>query len=271
MNAPAPHPSAAEAQAHRRKPALWGVALLLGCLAMFAWQTMLLFDLRREQTSLRAAAATLDSVRQENTELQRLRAVAESAQADQKELLEVEKLRAEVEQLQAASRDLPALRTENQRLLAERATAAASAGVVTEVDPFAEAKNRAQRINCISNIKQICLAARLWEKAHPDVHALPGNFLVMSNELNTPKILTCAGDTTRTKANSWQEFDGSSVSYELLSPGVDIQDPSVVYVRCLIHFNVGLVDGSAQQLDPANHRIEKVDGKFKMITLGAQQ
>jgi len=270
MNPPAQHLSASVPQSPRRKPALWGIALLLGCLAMFVWQTVLLFDLRREQTSLRAAAASLGTLREENAELKRLQAAAESASSEQKEELEVKKLREEVDQLQTAAMNLPLLRAENQRLQAERSAAAAKAGVAAEVDPFAEGKSRAQRINCISNIKQICLAARIWENVHRDLHVLPDSFLVMSNELNTPKILTCSGDTSRTKANSWREFDGSSVSYELVTPGADIQDPAVVYVRCSIHFNVGLVDGSAQQLDPASHRIDKVEGKFKIINLGTQ-
>ena len=73
----------------------------------------------------------------------------------------------------------------------------------------------------------------------------------------------------RTRANSWQEFDGSSVSYELLSPGVGVNDPSVVYVRCPICNNVGLTDGSAHQLSPGTH-VQKVDGKFKILWGNAQ-
>ena len=87
----------------------------------------------------------------------------------------------------------------------------------------------------------------------------------MKNELSTPKILTCAADTARIRANDWPEFAGSSVSYELCSPGADPRDPDVVYVRCPICNNVGMVDGSAQQLAP-NIRVEKVDGKFKIIS-----
>ena len=92
----------------------------------------------------------------------------------------------------------------------------------------------------------------------------------MSNELSSPKILTCPADTARIQAASWLGFDGNSVSYELLSPGVPEGDPSIVYVRCPIHHNVGLLDGSAQQLDPAVHRIEKVDGKYKIVRVNAQ-
>ena len=88
----------------------------------------------------------------------------------------------------------------------------------------------------------------------------------MSNELNTPKILTCSADKARTRAASWQEFDGSSVSYELLSPGADERDPAIVYVRCPIHNNAGLVDGSVQMLGES-FSVQKVDGKFKIVRL----
>jgi hypothetical protein len=134
--------------------------------------------------------------------------------------------------------------------------------VPVEEDPFAESRDRAMRINCISNIKQIGLAARMWANDHQDI--LPANFQTMSNELSSPKVFTCSADTARQGAANWQEFDGSSVSYEMLSPGAPETDPSVVFVRCPIHNNVGLVDGSAQQLPPS-WRVGKVDGKFKIV------
>ena len=270
MNDPKAHPPAA-APLHRRPGrALLGGALLLGCLAAFVWQTTRLLDLRRENAAFRAATAGLDKLREENAELPGLRTAMQEAERARKEKEELEKLRAEAGPLLAVAQELPALRSESQRLQAERAAAAAKAGVVAEVDPFAEAKGRAQRISCISNIKQICLAARLWENDHPELHVLPASFLMMSNELNSPKILTCTADTARTRANSWQEFDVSRVSYELLSPGVGMGDPSVVYVRCPIHNNVGLTDGSAQQLGQAD-RVEKVDGNFKIVRANAPQ
>ncbi|HYV29618.1 MAG TPA: hypothetical protein VEO53_00695, partial [Candidatus Binatia bacterium] len=224
-----------------------------------------LLELRRENATLRSATADLDQLRRENAELQRLQAVAQEAERAQKQQEELARLRAEVAQLRGAAQELPALRAESQRLQAERAAAAAKAGVAMELDPFAEAKGRAERIACINNIKQIGLCARMWANDHKDI--MPADFLTMSNELNSPKILTCPGDTARKPAANWLEFDGSSVSYELLSPGVPEGDPNIVLVRCPIHFNVGLLDGSAQQLSVTDHRIEKVDGKFKIIRI----
>ena len=262
---PADNGQAADASMTRRKvPALLFCATLLACLIALTMQTLRMFELRRENAALRVATASLDQLRLDNAELERLRAAARQAEGAQKEQEELEKLRAEVDQLRAIAQELPALRAESQRLAAERAEAAAKAGVVAEVDPFAEATRRAQRLSCIHNIKQICLAAIVWAHDHQTA-SLPADFLTMKNELPTPKILTCAADTARIRANDWPEFDGSSVSYELLSPGADPRDPDVVYVRCPICNNVGKVDGSAQQLAP-NTRVEKVDGKFEIIS-----
>lgn len=87
---------------------------------------------------------------------------------------------------------------------------------------LAAAKRKAQRINCISNLKQIGLAYRIWEGDNNDRfpmlvssssggaqeyiwsgNAGPANFnsayvaynySCMSNELSTPKIIVCPAD-----------------------------------------------------------------------------
>ena len=81
---------------------------------------------------------------------------------------------------------------------------------------LAKAKARAQRINCTNNLKQIGLSFKQWALDNNDrypmvvsssdggsapITALPANreyeltFRVMSNELNTPKILACTSDS----------------------------------------------------------------------------
>jgi prepilin-type N-terminal cleavage/methylation domain-containing protein len=92
---------------------------------------------------------------------------------------------------------------------------------------LAAAKRKAQRINCVSNLKQDGIAFRLWEgdngdrypmavstlyngakdriythgndpaTAPPAGYGITNVFTVMSNELSTPKILFCPSDTTR--------------------------------------------------------------------------
>jgi hypothetical protein len=92
--------------------------------------------------------------------------------------------------------------------------------------------NGRQRIDCISNLKQIGIAYRLWEGDNNDKYPMAvsvtnggamelvatGNvaacFRVMSNELSTPKILICPEDTYRVWATNFSTgFDNSHISY----------------------------------------------------------
>jgi prepilin-type N-terminal cleavage/methylation domain-containing protein len=92
---------------------------------------------------------------------------------------------------------------------------------------LAAAKRKAQRINCVSNLKQVGLSFRLWEGDNGDKYPMSvlfaqggaqdfvyqGStapsvkynmgviFMVMSNELSTPKILTCPSDTKNYATN----------------------------------------------------------------------
>ena len=98
--------------------------------------------------------------------------------------------------------------------------------------------SKAPRIVCVNNLRQICLAYRIWEGDNGDKYPMgvsvtnggsmelvaTGNvvqsFLVMTNELSTPKILFCPADTTRTMANSFASPVGNSnISYFV---GVDV-------------------------------------------------
>jgi prepilin-type processing-associated H-X9-DG protein len=81
---------------------------------------------------------------------------------------------------------------------------------------LAKAKAKAQRINCVSNMKQIGLGTRIWSNdrggrypweidppegtrgSGPD--ELENHFGVMSNEFSNPKILTCPSDGAKNRA-----------------------------------------------------------------------
>jgi prepilin-type N-terminal cleavage/methylation domain-containing protein len=92
---------------------------------------------------------------------------------------------------------------------------------------LAKAKARAQRIQCVSNIKQLSLAFRMWSNDHAErfpwqvpvndggllapgtVGGYTGSdnwsafhaFLAASNEMNSPKILVCPSDVDKVRAN----------------------------------------------------------------------
>jgi hypothetical protein len=112
---------------------------------------------------------------------------------------------------------------------------------------LAKAKSRAQTIQCVNNMKQIGLAARIWSGEHKD--KFPPDFLTMSNELHSPKILICPGDRSKTPAADWSQFDpNQNVSYEFLTPNANENDVvSQTAFQCPIHGNIGLGDGSVQQ------------------------
>lgn len=103
---------------------------------------------------------------------------------------------------------------------------------------LAKAKSRAQRIQCVNNLKQDGLAFRIWEGDHDDkfpmavsnklggtLEWVPGgnafrHFQVMSNELNTPKILVCPADT-RQPAADFEHLQNINISYFV---GLDASD-----------------------------------------------
>jgi prepilin-type N-terminal cleavage/methylation domain-containing protein len=86
---------------------------------------------------------------------------------------------------------------------------------------LAAAKRKAQRINCVNNLKEVGLAFRVWEGDNNDQYPMSvpvatggaqekttsnanagtaggfvWSFVVMSNELSTPKILICTSDAS---------------------------------------------------------------------------
>jgi prepilin-type N-terminal cleavage/methylation domain-containing protein len=99
---------------------------------------------------------------------------------------------------------------------------------------LAKAKSKAQRIKCASNLKQIGLAMRLWADEHggkypwvveqTDGGGKPNGtenatarlqFLLVSNELATPNLLLCPGDTERKAATNFVTCQLTNISYAL--------------------------------------------------------
>src|SRR5258706_5159621 len=75
---------------------------------------------------------------------------------------------------------------------------------------LAKAKARAQRINCVSNLKQVGIAFRLYandnDSRYPtETNTTIGvwtNFYILGNELSSPKVVICPSDGDRPKARS---------------------------------------------------------------------
>ena len=105
-----------------------------------------------------------------------------------------------------------------------------------------KSKHIAQSISCGNYMSSIALAARIW--SDDNSNRLADDFLVMSNELATPKILICPSDTVHIAAKSWSEFTTNNCSYEIVRPGMNGNDFTNAYFRCPIHGHLGFADGT---------------------------
>lgn len=95
-----------------------------------------------------------------------------------------------------------------------------------------KSRSKAVQIDCVNNLKQVALSFRMWGGDNGDVYPMAFKtndfngptyansrqmfiyFQVMSNELNTPKVLVCPSDKRRSAAvNFASDFDASKVSY----------------------------------------------------------
>src|SRR5579859_3246100 len=148
-------------------PALSFAAFFVACVVAIAVQTNMLAELKRENATLRAAAQNLDQLRADNAEYQRLLAQSQELEKLRQDNADLQRLRRETEQLRAQLPELEKLRAENQKL---QAVSANSPGTSPDSDFFAEAKAKAERIQCINNLKQIGLAGRVWSLDNGEVY-----------------------------------------------------------------------------------------------------
>ena len=102
-------------------------------------------------------------------------------------------------------------------------------------------KRKAQSISCGNYMSSIGLATRIWSEDNHNT--LPENFITMSNELATTKVLICPSDQTRQPAKDWASFTMTNSSYALLTPGVPWNDTNA-FLRCRIHGHLGYADGT---------------------------
>ena len=74
----------------------------------------------------------------------------------------------------------------------------------------------------------------MWAGEHEGY--FPTNFVVMSNEVVTPKILCCIPER---RVASWSEFKPFNTTYEMVTPGIHATNINTVFVRCSVHGHLG--------------------------------
>ena len=175
---------------------------------------------------------------------------------------EMVQLRETARKLRSEIARLEQVESENTNLRAQLVAPQPGALTPVEQEALTRARERAQAITCVNNLKQIGLAARVYALDHQD--SFPPDFLSMSNELSTPKILVCAADTNRQVSANWSSFTPANCSYEFLAPGGSFKEPFQILSRCPVHGNIGLCDGAVLMGVAKEHReaVVQQDGKW---------
>ena len=117
---------------------------------------------------------------------------------------EVARLKELASQLAAEVAQLEQMRAENAKLRTQLSEPPAGFLTAEETEALAKAKEKAESIHCINNLKQMGLAVRVWAIDNNDMS--PPDMLSMSNEMSTPKILVCPADQARQPATNLASY-----------------------------------------------------------------
>jgi hypothetical protein len=235
-------------------PVLVPAGFSLVCVVVLAVQQAQIRELKQSIQTSSAAATPVVSTPKAQSDAGRTATAAKEAQ-------EIDRLKNLAAQLSADIAQLEQLRGENSKLRAK--LSAASNGLTPEeTKAMEDAHAKAMKIQCINNLKQLGLAARVWSMDNADRY--PPDLICMSNEVNTPKILVCPADPAHPIAANFGSFTMANCSYEYFPDQTQMgSEPERVLFRCPIHGSVGLCDGSVQSIDP-NHpeRLVQRNGKL---------
>jgi hypothetical protein len=219
---------------------------------IFLWR-----QLARQRNELEMAQASASEMAELRQQIQKLQTNRTTTSAPSPDALELARLRNEVSQLRkqsvdittlrAQAADAPQLRVRLAIATQDLARAESDLAEAIKISPeqLRQAKEEAQSISCVNNLKQIGLAARLYAADHNDV--FPPDFLSMKNELNSPKILFCPADPAAVGVAEWSQLNPASISYRFLNPNGNEADPMKQLTTCVIHGHIGLSDGSVHR------------------------
>jgi len=222
-------------------PALAPAALSAACTVVVSVQVTEIQSLKKSIEALSQTAGTSAIAPKADSDQHLSEAPAPQSRPTQEQ--EIERLKQLVNKLRSEIATLEQMRVENDKL---RSQIAAAPGVLTAEETAAldQARDRAQSIQCVNNLKQLGLAARIWALDNGD--KFPVDPLQMTNEMSTPKILHCPSDATRIEASNFSAYTAANCSYDYLAPCATELDPWRVLWRCPVHGHIGLSDGSVQ-------------------------
>jgi hypothetical protein len=103
------------------------------------------------------------------------------------------------------------------------------------------AKQRGVSLNCLNNLKQIVLAARIWSSENGDY--FPSGIQVFTNHLQSPALLFCPANVAHQASTNWEGLVWSQIDYEWI-PESNWGNPENIVCRCRIHDNVARASGS---------------------------
>ena len=158
-----------------------------------------------------------------------------------------------------------------------------------------------RRIRCIRSLKQIGLDFRMWSNHQNDqfpwmVTTNQGgtlefagsttvflHFQAASNELSTPKILSCRCDTSKVATNDFSAFDNQNLGYfigltsdqsdpqAILSDDHNLMTNGVVLGSGVFRLTTNTVMGWTKVIHPGVGNIILSDGSAQQTTSGALQ
>lgn len=240
-------------------PALAPAGASLAFAAVIAVQQKEISNLQETVRELNATISASTNVAPANIQSQPATNAVSSAAPEAEELA---RLRQRVTALTTEIGQLETVAKANDDLRTQLTTASGLSQ--QELDALSEAKNRAQAAACVNNLKQVGLGVRIYANDNNGVN--PPDFLTMSNELSTPKILFCPGNTNHPQVKTWTDFATTASSYQYLAAGVTNSDydPQRILTYCPTHNIFGLCDGSVQNLSKRRYEdcVTERDGKL---------
>jgi hypothetical protein len=128
---------------------------------------------------------------------------------------------------------------------------------------------------CTANLYGLLLASRLAQSSQPAApdDRLPSQVPALAPFLGWPIGLYCPSDASRVAPDTWNDADGSDISY-LICRGVSAQATNQVFATCKVHGRQVLADGRTANPGPDAIRprfegpVPLPDGGFRLAVRG---